>query len=133
MGQTRIDHPHARLDPALTVPAAAGRAPQRIHRAVRQGQCHRDRGSCRRNRRRVPKRRLRAPEIGLTQHQMPPDEPPDPRLVLMREPDSDRAAAFRVLRHHLLEMGRPQVVIVSSPQPGDGKTDDRAQPRARAR
>ena len=27
-----------------------------------------------------------------------------------------------MLRHHLLELGRPQVVIVSSPQPGDGKT-----------
>jgi len=61
------------------------------------------------------------PEIGLTQHHLPEDDP-DPRLTLMLDPDSERAAAFRVLRHHLLEVGRPQCVIVSSPQPGDGKT-----------
>ena len=48
------------------------------------------------------------PEIGLTQHHLP-DEPPDPRLALVIDPDSERAAAFRVLRHHLLEVGRPQV------------------------
>jgi Mrp family chromosome partitioning ATPase len=47
---------------------------------------------------------------------------PDARLSMMIDPDSERAAAFRVLRHHLLEMGRPQVIIVSSPQQGDGKT-----------
>ncbi|HSK01786.1 MAG TPA: CpsD/CapB family tyrosine-protein kinase [Kofleriaceae bacterium] len=61
------------------------------------------------------------PEIGLTQHHLP-DEPPDPRLALVIDPDSERAAAFRVLRHHLLEVGRPQCVVVSSPQPGEGKT-----------
>lgn len=61
------------------------------------------------------------PEIGLTQHHLPEDEI-DRRLTLMLEPDSERSAAFRVLRHHLLEVGRPQCVIVSSPQPGDGKT-----------
>jgi Mrp family chromosome partitioning ATPase len=60
------------------------------------------------------------PEIGLTQHSLPSDESPDGRLVLMREPDSERSAAYRVLRHHLLEAGRPQVVIVSSAQ--EGKT-----------
>lgn len=62
-----------------------------------------------------------APEIGLTQHHLPEDEI-DPRLALVIDPDSERAASFRVLRHHLLEVGRPQVVVVSSPQPGDGKT-----------
>ncbi len=62
-----------------------------------------------------------APEIGLTQHHLP-DEPPDRRLTLVSSPDSERAAAFRVLRHHLLEVGRPQCVVVTSPQPGDGKT-----------
>lgn len=61
------------------------------------------------------------PQIDLTQHHLP-DEQLDPRLVLVRDPDSEQSAAFRVLRHHLLELGRPQVVIVSSPQPGDGKT-----------
>jgi Mrp family chromosome partitioning ATPase len=41
---------------------------------------------------------------------------------MLIDPDSERAAAFRVLRHHLLELGRPQVVIVSSAQAGEGKT-----------
>jgi len=61
------------------------------------------------------------PEIGLTQHHLP-DEPPDPRLALVTDPDSERSAAFRVLRHHLLGVGRPQCVVVSSPTEGDGKT-----------
>jgi len=61
------------------------------------------------------------PEIGLTQHHLP-EEVLDPRLVLVTEPDSHRAASFRVLRHHLLEAGHPQVVVVSSPHSGDGKT-----------
>lgn len=61
------------------------------------------------------------PEIGLTQHHLP-DEVLDPRLALVLDPDSERSAAFRVLRHHLLEVGRPQCVVVSSPQAGDGKT-----------
>jgi Mrp family chromosome partitioning ATPase len=61
------------------------------------------------------------PQIDLTQHHLPDDDI-DARLELLLDPDSDRSAAFRVLRHHLLEVGRPQVVIVSSPQNGDGKT-----------
>jgi Mrp family chromosome partitioning ATPase len=63
-----------------------------------------------------------APEIGLTQHVLPADEDPDRRLTLFIEPDSERAAAFRVLRHHLLELGRPQVIVVSSARPLEGKT-----------
>jgi Mrp family chromosome partitioning ATPase len=62
------------------------------------------------------------PEIGLTQHHLPTDESPDPRLELVIDPDSERSASFRVLRHHLLELGKPQVIVVSSPREGDGKT-----------
>ncbi len=62
------------------------------------------------------------PEIGLSQHHLPADEPLDPRLTLVGDPDSERAAAFRVLRHHLLELGRPQVIVVSSPTDGNGTT-----------
>jgi Mrp family chromosome partitioning ATPase len=62
------------------------------------------------------------PEIGLTEHVMPTDGATDRRLALMIDPDSERAASFRVLRHHLLEVGRPQCVVVSSPRSGDGKT-----------
>jgi Mrp family chromosome partitioning ATPase len=61
------------------------------------------------------------PQIDLTQHHLP-DDNLDPRLTLVLDPDSERSASFRVLRHHLLEIGRPQVVIVSSAQAGDGKT-----------
>lgn len=62
------------------------------------------------------------PEVELTQHILDPDQRPDRRLVLVNAPDSERAASFRVLRHHLLAFGRPQVIVVSSAKPGDGKT-----------
>jgi protein-tyrosine kinase len=60
-------------------------------------------------------------EISLTQHHLPRDAD-DARLVLVHEPDSDRAAAFRVLRHHLHAAGNPGVIAVSSPRRGEGKT-----------
>jgi Mrp family chromosome partitioning ATPase len=63
-----------------------------------------------------------APEIGLGEHSMDGLAACDGRLVLFTEPDSERAARFRVLRHHLMERGRPQVIVVSSPEPGEGKT-----------
>jgi Mrp family chromosome partitioning ATPase len=62
------------------------------------------------------------PQVDVTQHHMPEGEAFDPRLQLAIDPDAERSAAFRVLRHHLLEVGRPQVVIVSSPVEGEGKT-----------
>lgn len=65
---------------------------------------------------------LTPPEIGLTQHHLPEDSEPDPRLILHLDPDSERAAQFRVLRHHMLDAGCPQVVIVTSPKAGEGKT-----------
>jgi Mrp family chromosome partitioning ATPase len=59
--------------------------------------------------------------VQVTKHSIA-DQKPDSRLVLHTDPDSPRAAAFRVLRHHLLERGSPQVIIVSSAGEGDGKT-----------
>jgi Mrp family chromosome partitioning ATPase len=101
-GATRVDNPLQRVDPALagavfSKPTVAVATPR-------------------------PTPVGPPPEIGLTQHTIPQDEPLDKRLALVSDPDGERAAAFRVLRHHLLELGRPQVVIVSSPQNGDGKT-----------
>jgi Mrp family chromosome partitioning ATPase len=61
-------------------------------------------------------------EVHLTQHHLNGDRRPDARLALVIDADSEQAAAFRVLRHHLLEVGRPQVVIVTSPIAGEGKT-----------
>ncbi|RMH38847.1 MAG: tyrosine-protein kinase family protein [Deltaproteobacteria bacterium] len=50
------------------------------------------------------------------------DAPLDERLIMVREPDSERAAAFRVLRHQVVRHGDPQVIVVTSPLPGEGKT-----------
>lgn len=100
-GATRVDNPLQRVDPALA--GAVFSRPAAI--AAPRPSPHDE-----------PTR------IDLTQHALPQDDVLDRRLVLASDPDSERAAAFRVLRHHLLELGRPQVVIVSSPQHGDGKT-----------
>jgi Mrp family chromosome partitioning ATPase len=48
--------------------------------------------------------------------------PFDPRLVLLAEPSSTRAASFRVLRDVLVGKDLPRVFAVSSPAPRDGKT-----------
>jgi len=65
---------------------------------------------------------LEPPKIEVVQHEMPDDGPLDRRLVLVRDSDSSRAAAFRVLRHHILERGQPKVVAVSSANDREGKT-----------
>lgn len=65
---------------------------------------------------------LEPPKIEVVQHEMPDDGPLDRRLVLLRDSDSARAAAFRVLRHHILERGQPKVVAVSSANDREGKT-----------
>lgn len=65
---------------------------------------------------------LEPPKIEVVQHEMPDDGPLDRRLVLVRDSDSARAAAFRVLRHHILERGQPKVVAVSSANDREGKT-----------
>lgn len=46
----------------------------------------------------------------------------DPRLIMIHEPDSPRAASLRVLRHRLSERGDPRTLVVTSPEVGDGKT-----------
>lgn len=46
----------------------------------------------------------------------------DPRLVLVNETNSSRAASYRLLRDNLLAKGMPRVLAVSSATPGDGKT-----------
>lgn len=48
--------------------------------------------------------------------------PLDPRLVVLDDPTSTRAANFRVLRDMLVGKGLPHVAAVSSASPGDGKT-----------
>jgi Mrp family chromosome partitioning ATPase len=59
-------------------------------------------------------------QVWVATHKVPDD--PDPRLILVREPDSTRAASFRVLRHRLQERGDPRVIAVTSAGPREGKT-----------
>ena len=46
----------------------------------------------------------------------------DPRLVLLLEPYSQRAASFRVLRDNLLAKNAPRIIAVSSGAEHEGKT-----------
>jgi Mrp family chromosome partitioning ATPase len=47
---------------------------------------------------------------------------PDPRLVMLREPESARARSFRLLKHRLLACSDARVITVTSAEPGEGKT-----------
>jgi Mrp family chromosome partitioning ATPase len=47
---------------------------------------------------------------------------PDPRLIMLREPESARARSFRLLQHRLLARSDPRVITVTSAEPGEGKT-----------
>jgi Mrp family chromosome partitioning ATPase len=47
---------------------------------------------------------------------------PDPRLIMLREPESARARSFRLLQHRLLARSDPRVIAVTSAEPGEGKT-----------
>jgi Mrp family chromosome partitioning ATPase len=55
-------------------------------------------------------------------HQIPVGETGDPRLVLVRTPDSAAAASFRVLRHRLAARAGLRVILVTSPTRREGKT-----------
>ena len=105
-GQTRVDNPLQGLKPETAAVLFGGNKPTTAMAAQAKA---------------IAASLGPPPEIGLTQHHLS-DEELDPRLELVIDPDSERSASFRVLRHHLLEVGRPHCVIVSSPQPGEGKT-----------
>jgi Mrp family chromosome partitioning ATPase len=62
----------------------------------------------------------RAPEIQVMKRKL--EGALDRRLALLVDPSSERSAAFRVLRHHVISAARPQVIVVSSPDQGEGKT-----------
>jgi Mrp family chromosome partitioning ATPase len=46
----------------------------------------------------------------------------DPRMVLLRAPNSPQAKSFRLLAHRARHSGDPRVMLVTSPRRGDGKT-----------
>jgi Mrp family chromosome partitioning ATPase len=47
---------------------------------------------------------------------------PDPRLVVLSQPNSVQAGAYRLLHHRLLARGDPRVIAVTSAWPREGKT-----------
>lgn len=69
---------------------------------------------------RQPAVSVRKTEVWVATHKAPDD--PDRRLILVREPDSSRAASFRVLRHRLQQRGDPRVIAVTSAGAREGKT-----------
>lgn len=64
----------------------------------------------------------RRPTLQLNPHTLDHDRLADERLVMLREPDSERSAAYRVLRHRLISQYAPQVLVVSSPIAQERKT-----------
>ena len=46
----------------------------------------------------------------------------DARLVMLSQPDSEKARSYRLLRHRLFSQANTRVVAVTSARPGDGKT-----------
>jgi Mrp family chromosome partitioning ATPase len=65
-----------------------------------------------------------APAIGRVQvvatHAEPPAGPFP--LPFVKDPDSELAVSFRILRHRLRRAGDPRVIAVTSPNPREGKT-----------
>lgn len=59
---------------------------------------------------------------GVRVHRLVARDPIDPRLFLVAAPDSAASAAFRVLRHRLMERGDVRTILVTSPEPGEGKS-----------
>jgi Mrp family chromosome partitioning ATPase len=68
----------------------------------------------------APRDEAPEPVIDLSRSEL--EAPFDPRLVLLVEPESARANAFRLLRHRLLGDGDPRVVAVTSARAAEGKT-----------
>jgi Mrp family chromosome partitioning ATPase len=67
-----------------------------------------------------PTGEIQKSKIWVATHKLPTEL--DPRLILVREPDSARSASFRVLRHRLQERGDPRTIAVTSAERAEGKT-----------
>jgi Mrp family chromosome partitioning ATPase len=61
-----------------------------------------------------------SPMIEIEQVTLP--NPLDSRLVILRDPGSERARSYRLLRHHLFSHSDPRIIAVTSAEPGEGKT-----------
>jgi Mrp family chromosome partitioning ATPase/uncharacterized protein involved in exopolysaccharide biosynthesis len=125
------DAPDERPDPAAgsrTLPAAPGRE----LRLLTTGEEHRNGDGSLRNTALAVAARAPWEAPGEAAPEPPADAPAepvdpeklDPRLLLLRAPDSPAAASFRVLRHRVVERGGDdaQVLLVTSCGPDEGKT-----------
>lgn len=70
----------------------------------------------------VVQRAVELPETPLDVRQTRLPEDLDPQIVMVRDPYSVRADAYRALRHRLSASGDPRIIAVSSPRGGEGKT-----------
>ena len=63
-----------------------------------------------------------APPTSITVTQVPLAEKIEPHIVMLSDAYSDRADAYRALRRKLASSANPQVIAVTSPGVGEGKT-----------
>jgi Mrp family chromosome partitioning ATPase len=63
-----------------------------------------------------------APSTSVTVHAVQLAEKVDSNIVLLSDAYSDRADAYRALRRKLASSGNPQVIAITSPDAGEGKT-----------
>ena len=63
-----------------------------------------------------------APATSVNVTVVPLGEKIDPHIVLLSDAYSDCADAYRALRRKLASSGNPQVIAITSPDPGEGKT-----------
>ncbi len=70
----------------------------------------------------APPPRARGDKSLIAVHPLPPPEVIDPRLVLLTDPFSPRADAYRALRRKLTGPGAPKTIAVTSAKPEEGKT-----------
>ena len=63
-----------------------------------------------------------APSTSITVTQVQLGEKIEPHIVMLSDAYSDRADAYRALRRKLASSGNPQVIAITSPSAGEGKT-----------
>lgn len=63
-----------------------------------------------------------APNTSITVHAVQLAEKIDSNIVMLSDAYSDRADAYRALRRKLASSGNPQVIAITSPDAGEGKT-----------
>ncbi|MEZ4301691.1 MAG: CpsD/CapB family tyrosine-protein kinase [Polyangiaceae bacterium] len=65
---------------------------------------------------------VRNDKTAIAVRPLPAPEVLDPRLVMLTDPYSPRAEAYRTLRRKLSGPGAPKTIAITSAEPGEGKT-----------